>query len=791
VSVRGAISVRRTKVLRDLLINKSRSLLVILAVAVGVAAFGLMITGRVVLEENLRDGYAATKPAHAVISLSQFDDRLLDHVRTLDSVASAEARRVERARILSGPETWLSFEMHTIPDFNAIAINKLTYADDAQHPPPPNTILLERSLKNVMDVGEVIQLQLLGGEVYPLTVGGFVNDLSHLPSEISLSGLGYVSVQTAAALGFAEGYNQLSVIFANADSRTDIEIHTTQLVRDLEEAGYPVFGAAVPVPDQYALGGNMSSVLFILNALGLLTLILSAFLVTSVMSAIMWQQIPQIGILKSLGARIRQTISLYLQEVLLFGVLALLLAVPMGWVGAYFLADGVATGMNFNVEHFHLPGITLALQAFSAVLAPLLASLVPIISGSRITIREAISNYSPPAGTRPRGSRFLGDLPQLVNLSVRNTFRRKGRLALTFAALMLAGAMFIAIIGIRQSMRAALKEIQGDLNYDVSVDFARPYAITEIEDEAHKVAGVRAVETWAVNHGRLVFNDDHLTGSIVLYGVPMDSSMSQPGVIQGTWLDPDKPGGIFVNADFLELAPALRVGSVVTLEIAGRAEQWVIAGSGGRGFVPVAYMFYDDLSSQTGLAGFANRLVIQSTNSEAIFQSQLQSDVLANLAGANFEIIGSQTTTQLKETSAAQMDILIVLLLAMVVLIAVVGGLGLAITMSLNVIERTREIGILRSLGARNGVVRRVVIVEGLVIGLISWALSIPFSIPLSIWLGDSLGISLLSRPLDYIFSVPAMLMWLGLMIVISVIASIIPAQNAARLTIRDALVYE
>jgi len=49
----------------------------------------------------------------------------------------------------------------------------------------------------------------------------------------------------------------------------------------------------------------------------------------------------------------------------------------------------------------------------------------------------------------------------------------------------------------------------------------------------------------------------------------------------------------------------------------------------------------------------------------------------------------------------------------------------------------------------------------------------------------------LLARPLDYIFSVPAILMWLGLMIVISIIASFLPAQSAARLTIRDALVYE
>src|SRR5688500_11149416 len=585
------MSVRGTKILRDLLVNKALSLLVILAVAVGVAAFGLMITGRVVLEENLRDGFTATQPAHTTLSLSSFDDDLLDFVLEMDSVASAQARRVDQARILAGPGTWLSSEIHTIPDFNSVSINKLTLASDVHLPPAINTILFERSLKNIMQVGDTVQLQLLNGDVHTLTVGGFVNDLSHLPSEISLSGLGYISLETAEELGFDNEYNQMLVIFANANTRSDVEIQTTQLVKDLEDAGYQVFSAPVPVPDKYALGDNMSSVLFILNALGVLTLILSAFLVTSVMSAIMSQQIPQIGILKSLGARIHQTMSLYFQEVLLFGILALLLAIPMGLIGAYFLADGVATGLNFNVEHFSLPGITLVLQAFSALLAPLLASLFPIVSGSLITIREAISNYKPETATRLGSLRFLGELPQLVNLSVRNTFRRKGRLALTFVALLLAGAMFIAIICIRQSMREALKEIQGDLNYDVGVDFVRPYSVNKIEDEAIKLDGVRAVETWAVDNGRLVFNDEHLSGSIILYGVPDGTEMARPGVIHGNWLSPNTTRGIFVNADFLDLSPSLRVGSVVTLNIAGREEEWKIVGSGGRGLVPLAYMF--------------------------------------------------------------------------------------------------------------------------------------------------------------------------------------------------------
>jgi putative ABC transport system permease protein len=785
------MNVRRTKILRDLLVNRSRSLLVILAVAIGVAAFGLMITGRVVLEENLRDGYAGTQPAHTTLSLSPFDMGLLKHVQALDYVLFADARRTDQARILSGADTWLSLQIDTLPDFNSASINKLTIEEGVPLPPPMHSILLERSLKNIMDVGDTIEVQLLNGQMHMLSVCGFVNDLSHLPSEISFSGFGYISPDTADALGFDNNYNQLLVVFAGTTTRSDVEVETTKLVDDLEGAGYQVLGASVPVPDQYILGENMSSVLLILNALGLLTLILSAFLVTSVMSAIMSQQIPQIGILKSLGGRLHQTISLYFQEVLLFGVLALLLAIPMGLVGGYFLADGVATGMNFNVQRFSLPLLTLVLQALSALLAPLLASTVPIVSGSLITIREAISNYKPETGMRLGLLRLLGEMPQLANLSVRNTFRRKGRLALTFAALLLSGTMFIAVIGIRQSMRAALSELQNDLNYDVGVDLGRPYSVRKLTRETLKLEGVRAVETWAVDQGRLVFNDHHLSGSITLYGVPEGTQMTRPGVIHGSWLSGSRRRGIFVNADFLDLSPHLKVGSVITLKIAGREEQWTILGSGGRGFTPVAYMFYDDLAEETGLDGLANRLVMQTTHTDPVFQSIVESGVLSRLDQINVEVLGSQTTTQLKATSAAQMDILIVLLLSMVVLIALVGGLGLAITMSLNVMERTREIGILRSLGAQNGVVRRVVVVEGLVIGLMSWGVSIPCSIPLAVWLGNSLGISLLARPLDYIFSVPAALMWLGIMTLISIVASLIPAQSAARLTIRDALVYE
>lgn len=781
------MSVRGAKVFRDLLSSKSRSLLVILAVAVGVAAFGLMLTGRIVLEQNLREGYAATNPAQVVLTLAPFDSHALTYVRERDYVAAAQAERVDLARIPAGPDNWLTFEIHTLPAFDSMSINRLTMEDGALVTPPLNSMLIERSLKNVVDVGDTLTVELLSGDKYTLIVAGFVNDLSRLPSEISLTGVGYISKDTARQLDLDSDYTQLLIRFKDASTRPEIETQTTKLVKDLEVQHQSVFAISVPVPDKYLLGDNMSSVLLILGALGVLTLILSGFLVTSVMSAVMTQQIPQIGILKSLGGRLRQTIALYFQEVIIFGLLALILAIPMGYIGAYFLADGMASGMNFNVERFFVPPITLILQAFAALLVPLLASLVPILSGSRITIREAISNYKPENGMRLR----LGDLPQLANLSIRNTFRRKGRLALTFVALLLAGSMFIAIIGIRESMRQALRELQGETNYDVGVDFAQPYSANKLQSEALNLSGVTAVETWLVDNGRLVFDDNHLSGGVIIAGVPVNSSMTRPAVIHGSWLDPKVARGMFVNADFLDLSPTLHVGSVVKMNIGGHEKNWIILGSGGRGFIPAVYVYYNDLVEQNELNGLANRLVLQTGRSDPSYQSRIQTDLLARLDTVNLNVAASQTTTQLKESNAASMDILVILLLSMVVLVSLVGGLGLAITMSLNVIERTREIGILRSIGARNGVVRRVVVLEGVVIGLISWALAIPCSVPLAVWLGNSLGVSLLARPLAYIFSWNAVGMWLGIMLVISVIASLVPAQTAARLTIREALAYE
>jgi len=150
-----------------------------------------------------------------------------------------------------------------------------------------------------------------------------------------------------------------------------------------------------------------------------------------------------------------------------------------------------------------------------------------------------------------------------------------------------------------------------------------------------------------------------------------------------------------------------------------------------------------------------------------------------------------ETTASLRENIEYQFNIVVVLLSIMAVLIAAVGGLGLMGTMSINVLERTREIGVMRAVGASDGAVLKIFLVEGLFIGLLSWLVGALLSLPISKLLSDGVGVALVDAPLSYAFSFKGAILWLGAVLVLSGLASLLPAWSAARLTVREVLAYE
>jgi len=176
---------------------------------------------------------------------------------------------------------------------------------------------------------------------------------------------------------------------------------------------------------------------------------------------------------------------------------------------------------------------------------------------------------------------------------------------------------------------------------------------------------------------------------------------------------------------------------------------------------------------------------------DADTQDQVALNLEDRLKRAGLGVAYTETGHVILESNGSQFDFLVAFLLGAAVILAFVGGLGLTGTMSLNVLERTREIGVMRSLGAPTKSVRSIVIVEGLVIGLLSWLLGTLISLPLTAGFGYALGAAVFGFPLTYTFRPEAALLWLPLLLFLAIVSSLLPAQRAARISIREALAYE
>jgi len=178
---------------------------------------------------------------------------------------------------------------------------------------------------------------------------------------------------------------------------------------------------------------------------------LSVFLMINTVSALLAQQKRQIGVMKAIGGSTLQILGMYLVMVMLYGAAALVLAVPLGVVGAQSLSRGLATYFNFDLFSMNVPPQAILIQLVIGLVLPVLASVVPFLTGLRISPAEAMSSYTMGRG-RFGASRFdrlisganlwfTRGLPvRSLLLSLRNTFRSKGRLALTLITLTLGSA---------------------------------------------------------------------------------------------------------------------------------------------------------------------------------------------------------------------------------------------------------------------------------------------------------------------------------------------------------------
>lgn len=800
------IAPRWRKVLRDLWGHRARTALVVLSIAAGVAALGVVAATYTIVTRDLPASYRAANPPSARLYTDPFDADLLRVLVNLSGVANAEGRRAVTGRLRVGgaPEAgevtrWREIDLLALSDYQDIQIGKLL-PQTGTWPPADRELWIERSALPLAGaaVGDTVLIRMPNDVERELRIAGLVYDATQPPAQFVGRVYGYVTGQTLAWLGGPTDFNELQFVTTEPTTdRAHALMVAAEVRKKVEKSGRTVYWTALSDPSRHPLERFIAPLAFLLTALGVLALILSGFLVVNTVSAILAQQLRQIGVMKAVGARTAQITGLYLGMVLALGVLALGVALPLGLLGARLATGLVARLVNFDIVSFRVPAWVYLLQAAAALVTPMLAAILPVRAGTQITVRQAIASYGLAAsGWRPGLSdRFFAHirgLPRPLLLSLRNTFRRKVRLSLTLLTLGLGSAIFISVFSVRASLLLTLDDALKYWQYDVGVIFNRSYRIDVIMREVLAVPGVIAAESWGYSSARRQRLDGTESDNLAVVAPPAETRLLQPTIFSGRWLLPEDESAVVVNTDFLRNEPDVAVGDRLVLLIDNRKAEWTVVGT-IRGVlsgptVYINYPYYAEVVRNVDRAGSVQVVTAQHTPAA---QAEVARALEAQFERAGLRVGSIQTTADLRGLTMSQFNVVLVFLVTMAIVLAGVGALGLTGSMSINVLERTREIGVMRSIGATGRTIRQIVIGEGALIGLLSWALGVLLALPISLLLSRSLGLSFLQTPLSYAFSTDGAFIWLAAVLCLSAVASVLPARTASRLSIREVLAYE
>ncbi|MBI3884600.1 MAG: ABC transporter permease [Opitutae bacterium] len=797
---------RWQKLRGDLRAYRGRVALMVLALAAGLLGVTAMLTAYTILTREIARNYLATNPASATLELERVDPALVAQAAAFPGIAEAEARGAVVARVRVGAD-WLPLLLFVIDDFAEVKLNR--FAPEAgAWPPPDGSLLLERSAVAMLqtEVGGALWIKTPHGAAQAVPVAGLVHDPGLAPSWQERTGYAYITRATLARLGEPPVLEELRIrVTGAAPDAAAINATAQRLAAWLRARGQPVHSIQIPPPRMHPHQTQMNGVLWLFITFSLLTLALSAVMAATVVAGMLAGQVRAIGMMKAVGARTRQIVALYVVLLIGLGGVAVALGLPAGWFVGRKFAGMIAVLLNFTLGSMAVPGWVFAVVVAAGLLLPLLAASGPILRGSRLTVRAALSDYGANAETfgqrgLDRWAGALGGLGSLRLLALRNLLRRRGRLALALGLLAASGGLFMTGLNLKEGWRHMVSRVYADRFYDVEIRLNEPESVAKMETVLRRVPAVRTVEAWGYSATALAHPGqtdvahtypDGGHGSFMLLGVPASSRLVRFPLLAGRWLRPDDTDAVVLNHLARALVPGVAVGQRVLLSVGGRAVEWRVVGIVEEvGSPAAAYVNGAAYALATGTTGRAQMLRLASSTRDPAERTEVIRRIEAALADAGVSVRTGLPLAELKTAIGDHVAVLIGTLVATATLVGLIGGLGLAATMSMNVMERTRELGVMKAIGARPAAIRTLIVQEGIFIGAASWLLAVPLSLGLSQIVGRIVGLMSFKVPLALVPSVPALFVWLAAVILLSALASSVPAWRAARLTVREALAH-
>lgn len=785
------LSPRWRKMARDGWLHRGRSASVVLAIVVGLAGAGTVLDAWSLLRRVTRDEYLATNPASATLRVDSVDASLLDSVRAMPGVRDVEARRT----VLAGVRVhgaWNTGLLYASNDLSSRRIGVLA-RQEGQWPPADGAFVIERSSVAFAGsaVGDSILVRVGKGAEVRLPVTGIVRDEGLAPGWMDHVVYGFVTPATLATLGAPSSLNELRFTVRDRSLDRGAIRRVANQVRALAvRLGHDVLSVDVPVPGRHVHAAQMDSLLMIMGAFGVLALCMSGFLVVNLVTAMLTGQLREIGVMKALGARPAQLAALYLVFALALGVVASAIAIPLAAYTGRAYASFAATMLNFDVGGYAIPRLAIVLQLVAGLLLPVLAAAVPVVRGSNVSVATLLRDAGIGGVTAPWIQRIRGTQRPLL-FSLRNAFRRRWRTTLTLVTLASGGAAFLGALDLRASIRDSVGSLFDNvLRFDMAVRLDSPHDADSIAAVASRIPGIEIAEEWGSVRATQAAGGEQ-AAPFAITVVPADERLITLPIVRGRWMRGGGAPEIVINTRMLEEQPELAVGASVDLAIGGRTSRWTVVGSVESAIPqPTAFVTRAALERVAGDARVTT-LLVRARDRDPDAHYALAGRVREALEAAGVAVGSSELSQANRRAIEDHLLMVGAFLLAMAQLTIIVGALALGATMSLAVQERTREIGVLRAIGATPSAIVKMVQAEGLLMAILSWLLAIPLSLPVSVLLARAFGQIMLPVTPTLIPRGSAVGVWLAVVVTASLFACVWPALRATRIPTVAAIAYE
>ena len=795
--------------------------MMVIAISVSLIVFSGMWYARTLVLSNTTRGYLSTNPASARITLEpgvmpDKTDEFIGAAKAEPGVIDATMRQATNVRLQKESGGLKSLQLFVAAAEDPMRIATFKIQEGASWPPPPDGILIERStlasLK--LKVGDKVDVVGFDGMPTQLTVTGSVHDQS-LALAGQTAGVGYIQANTLPLLGRPPALAQLAITVADQpgqkipgrDRETIVRTSLSLVDRLQTASGTSIKEVAVPTPYEHPHQAISYTVLSALSAFGFLSLILSSILIATLFNGLLTQQIPQIGMMKAIGARSSRILQLYVIIVLLVSVLATVLAFVPGLVLGRTLAQIVlSSALNIDVASLSIPWWILGTVILAGVLVPLLIAIPPLLRASRRTVREALDErgvVEQPGSITVGLISWLGQMRRVdrkLMVAFRSLFRRQARLFLSVGLLATGGAIFVSGFNVMAGFQAIPYTIYSEQRWDVEIRLGEPTSSRELTAIIEKVPSVSRVETWNIittsiqNAGEINVTrtyPDQGHGSLGLTAIPPSTSvLIPPQITEGRWLNREDTDAVVLPPSIRQTMPDVKVGDSVQLSVEDQPTTWRVIGiTGGMGgSCPcVTQKGFERASGRQDQANVVRIITDQHDEEARVAIGQVAAQALID---AGLKPLEPRSIDAVVESTEGHSVILVGVILLIASTIGIVGLIGLGSTMSTNVIERTREFGVMKAIGASGSTIQRLVVFEGIFIAAVSCVVAAIPSIALTWAMGAGLGNLFLSTPIPLEVSTQGIAIWILVVIVGAALATLAPASQAARLTVREALAY-